>query len=84
MEPQILWRQYFLKCQGSEVKTLTLYQDNMSAMILEENGMASNTKRTKQINVRYFFIKDKVKSGELMIEHCGTDDILADYFTKPL
>jgi hypothetical protein len=84
MAPQILWTQYFLECQGFEVKTSTLYQDNMSAMLLEKNGMASSTKRTKHINVRYFFIKDKVESGEVTIEHCGTNDMLADYFTKPL
>eukprot|EP00957_Ditylum_brightwellii_P102937 7845175-Ditylum_brightwellii.AAC.1 len=31
-----------------------------------------------------FFIKDRVDSGEVKISHCGTGDMAADYFTKPL
>jgi hypothetical protein len=37
------------------------------------------------LNIRHdFFIKDRVDAGELSIKHCGTDDMIADYFTKPL
>ena len=36
------------------------------------------------IDIRYFFVKDRVESGDLRIEHCPTLDMLADYFTKPL
>ena len=84
MVPQILCTTYLLEYHGFEVKASTFYQDNMSAMLLEKNRMASSTKRTKHINVWYFFIKDKVESGEVTIEHCGTNDMIADYFTKPL
>ena len=45
---------------------------------------ASCTKRTKQIDIRYFYITDKVKSGEITIEYCPSEGIAADYFTKPL
>jgi len=31
-----------------------------------------------------FFVKDRVDKNELRIEYCKTNDILADYFTKPL
>jgi len=34
--------------------------------------------------VRYFFIKDRVDNGEIVIEHCPTAEMIADYFTKPL
>ena len=43
-----------------------------------------SSKRTKHINVRYFFIKDRVDSGELSIEHCSAEDMLGNNFTKPL
>ena len=36
------------------------------------------------MNVRYFFVTDKVKNKEMRIEHCPTNDMIADYFTKPL
>ena len=29
-------------------------------------------------------LHDRIKNGELEIEYCPTDDMVADYFTKPL
>jgi hypothetical protein len=82
--PQIEWTRLFLKAQGAKVCDTVLYQDNMSAILLEKNGKASSSKRTKHIHLRYFYVKDKVDSGDLRIEHCPTDQMLADFFTKPL
>jgi hypothetical protein len=82
--PQIEWTQLFLEAQGYAVRGTFLYQDNMSAMLLEKNGKASSSKRTKHIHIRYFYIKDKVDSGEIQLKHCPTEDMLADFFTKPL
>ena len=81
---QILCTRYFLEGQGYDVKDNTLYQDNQSAMLLEKNGRASSSKRTRHINVRYFFITDRIKSRELNVAYCPTGDMVADYFTKPL
>ncbi len=36
------------------------------------------------MNVRYFFIADRVKSNEIRIEYCPTGIMVADYFTKAL
>jgi hypothetical protein len=82
--PQILWTLYFLEAQGYKIKDNTLYQDNKSSILLETNGRGSSGKRTRHIDVRYFFIADRVKSGEIKIEHCPTGIMIADYFTKPL
>ncbi len=60
-----------------------LYQDNMSAILLETNGKVSSSKRTKNIKVKYFFIKDKVDQGEITIEHCPTEQMWTDINTKP-
>ncbi len=46
------------------------YQDNISAILLETNGKASRTKRTKHIQVKYFYIKEKVDSSEILLKHC--------------
>ena len=81
--PQDLWTLYFLKAQGYIIKDNVLYQDNLSSVLLEKNGRASSSKRTRHINVRYFFIADRVKSQEIRIEYCPTGIMLADYFTKP-
>ena len=61
-----------------------LYQDNKSTILLEKNGRRSSGKRTRHINIRYYFVHDRVKAGEIDIEHCPTDDMWGDFFTKPL
>ena len=80
--PQMMWTRYFLSNQGFDTDKLILYQGNKSAILLEENGRESSSSRTKHINTRYFYIKDHINSGEVAVEHCPTDDMLSDYFTK--
>jgi hypothetical protein len=41
-------------------------------------------KRSRHMNIRYFFLTDQVDSKRVKIEHCPTAEMLADYFTKPL
>ena len=82
--PQILWTNYFLYEQGFNTKDTVIYQDNKSAILLEKNGKNSSSRRTKHINIRYFFVKDRNEKGEINIEYCPTDIMIADFYTKPL
>ena len=84
MMPSILWTRYFLKAQGYHVSDNIIFQDNKSTMLLERNGKASSSKRTKHINVRYFFITDRISKGEVRVEWCPTKEMVADFLTKPL
>ena len=84
MMPAILWTNEFMRAQEYAVNDSIIYQDNKSAILLEKNSKASSGKKTKHLNIRYFFIKDRSDKGEIRIEYCPTDDMLADYFTKPL
>ena len=68
--------------QGYCVRGSKLYQDNMSAMLLEKNGKALNGNRTRHINIRYFFLKEKVDAGDSIIEHCTTEKIWGELSTK--
>lgn len=61
-----------------------VYQDNMSAILLEKNGQLSSSQRTRHIKVQYFFIKDRITDGEIQVVYCPTEDMLGDFFTKPL
>ena len=79
-----LWSREFLTAQGVDIEDSIPHQDNKSAILLETNGKASSSKRTRHINIRFFFVTDQVKKGNLTIRHCPTDQMLADYFTKPL
>jgi hypothetical protein len=74
----------FLTAQGHTLQKRVLYQDNQSAMLLEKNGRGSSSKRTRHINIRYFFVADRIANGEVKVEYCPTGDMLADFFTKPL
>ena len=82
--PQIIWTNYFLEGQGYKSRDTIVYQDNKSTMLLEKNGKISLSKRTKHINNRYFFVKDRQDRGEVKIVYCPTDEMIADFFTKPL
>jgi hypothetical protein len=82
--PAICWTRYFVESQGYEVQENIVYQDNQSAILLERNGKASSSKRTKHINIRYYFVTDRIKQQELTVEWCPTGDMVADFMTKPL
>ena len=81
---QILWTKYFFECQGYEVNSSTIHQDNKASIPLERNGKRSSKKGTRHINIGYFFITDKVQNGEIDIEYMPMGEMIADYFTKPL
>ena len=71
-----------LKPLGSDI---TIEQDNTSKIQLERNGWKSSSKRTKHINVRYFYITDRLKAGDISrVLYKPTSDIKSDYLTKAL
>jgi len=72
--PAICWTRYFMEAQGYHVEDNILFQDNKSSMLLETNGKASSGKRTKHINIRYFFITDRVSQGEVCVVSHGRHD----------
>ena len=80
----VIWTKHFLESQGYATSGTVIYQDNQSEILLERNGIKSTGKRSKHINVQYFFIKDRVSKKELAIEWCSSGDMLGDYFTKTL
>jgi hypothetical protein len=82
--PQMLWTRYFIEAQGYKVYKSILNQDSISVMFLERNGKGSSSKRKKHINMRYFFIKDRIRSGEITVKHFPIGEILGDHFTKPV
>jgi hypothetical protein len=82
--PMIIWTNLFLEAQGYGAKETILYQDNQSAILLEKNGRKSSGKRTKHLNIRYYFITDRISRKELSVVYCPTEEMIGDFFTKPL
>ena len=82
--PQAIWTGYFMEAQGYKLKENTILQDNNSTILLANNGRRSSGKKTRHINIRYFFITDRLeKHQELMIKYCDTGKMVADYLSKP-
>ena len=84
MMPIVVWSWYFLMAQGYGVTQNLLLQDNQSSILLERNGKASSGKRTRHINIRYFFITNRVNMKEVETKWCPTKEMVADFMTKPL
>ena len=82
--PFAIWLALFMDSQGYPIKKNILFQDNESAIKMEKNGKDSCTGRSRHINIRHFFVKDRVDKGELEVEYCPTKLMIADYMTKPL
>ena len=79
----LLWTMNFLREQDYAVKSVIL-QDNESSIKLERNGRKSAGQRSRHIDIRYFFVTDQIEKGNVEIKYCPTDDMEADYMTKPL
>ena len=73
---QMLWTQLFMEEQGYPIEKKILYHDNKSTILLETNGRKSAGKRSRALNVRYFFIANQVEKGKLISEYCPTDKMV--------
>ena len=80
---KILWTRLFLEAQGYEIKKNILYQDNKSTMLLLKNGKRSSGKRTRALNIWYFFLANQQNKGNLSVEYCPTGEMIGDFLTKP-
>ena len=81
---QAIWCKNFIEEQLNIKSKITLLQDNMSAMLLEKNGISSSGKNMRHLSIRAYWIADRVKDGEVVIKHEPTGEMVADFFTKPL
>ena len=82
--PYNIWLLMFLSAQGYVIKDNILYQDNTSTILMLKNGKNSCNGNSRHVNVRYFFVNDRVDKQEVKIEYCPTLQVSADFFTKPL
>ena len=82
--PNTIWAMNFMAAQGVPCKLSTLAQDNQSAIKLAKNGRMSAGHKSRHINIRHFWITDRLKSEGITLYHCPTENMLADFLTKPL
>ena len=80
---QVIWTRDFLIHQGYEMGAADIMQDNKSTIMLAEKGR-STSEKTRHINIRYFFVKDRINSKEIQLNYLSTNEMIADILTKPL
>jgi hypothetical protein len=59
-----------------------IYSNNLSSIQLAKNPVFHA--RTKHIEVHYHFVRERVLSGEVELQHVPTDRQTANIFTKSL
>ena len=64
---QVIWTRYFLKEQLYIIHDNVIYQDKQSVIRLDNNGRKSSRNRKKHINIRYYFITDRVLTQEASV-----------------
>ena len=80
---QALHTRMFLINQGYTVGPVIAYQDNMLCMVLIDRGR-SGAEKTRYIAIRYFWVKERVSTGEVVLVHKGIREMYANVLTKAL
>jgi hypothetical protein len=62
-------------------ESTTIYCDNQSCIRLSEHPVFHE--RSKHIEIKYYFIRDKVQEGEVKLEYIPTDEQTINILTKP-
>ena len=80
----MIWLSRFMEDMGYPMKKKVLYQDNKSAIQILKNGRMSSSRRSRHMDIKYFFLKDVLQREGIDLEYCPTAQMLVDFFTKPL
>ena len=79
---ELIWMRNFLTELGMKQKEFLLHCDSQSAIHLAKN--AAYHSRTKHIQRRYHWLRERVEEGEFALEKIHTDDNGSDMLTKNL
>ena len=79
---EIIWLTRLFKEVINLNKVPVLQVDNSAAVRLAQNPEFH--RRTKHIEIKYFFIRDKVSEGKIGIQHISAEHQIAVIMTKPL
>jgi uncharacterized lipoprotein YehR (DUF1307 family) len=78
-----IWLRKLISNLFDQILELTIiYCDNQSCIRLSEHPVFHE--RSKHIEIKYYFIRDKVQEGEVKLEYIPIDEQTKDIMTKPL
>ena len=76
------WMQKLLNDLHACVRPVKIMEDNQGAIAIAKNPVAHG--RTKHINIRFHYVRQAIEEGNIELEYCPTEVMIADIFTKPL
>lgn len=79
----VIWAHNWTKGQGYNLPVPILYQDNTAVVDILKKGPGAQM-RTRHISIRFHFLGDLMRRGEIKLMYCKTEDMLADGLTKSL
>ena len=59
-----------------------IFEDNQACIALSKNSLVNT--RSKHIDIKYHFNREKVESGEVVLKYCPSTEMITDVMTKPL
>ena len=83
MSNNILWLRQMLEQMGYVQPATRILEDNVSTIALLTNRV-THRQSTRHVNMRYFFVRDRIRTGEIVVEHVPGILQVADMMTKPL
>jgi hypothetical protein len=78
-----MWVSGFMSPLGLLRRPVVMFEDNQSTIAMVKNGNCT-AERTRHINVKYFWLHDKIKAGEIVLRYIESENNVADYFTKSI
>ena len=80
---EAIWmRQLLTDLRNNPTVATQIFEDNQSAICLAKNPQFHG--RAKHIVIKYHFIREQVEKGNVELQYCPTEKIVADMLTKRL
>ena len=81
---EAVWLKVFLNEIGEMAsdEAVKIFENNQGSIALAKNPKFH--KRTKHIDIRYHFVREKVEDGQVVLQYVSTTDKLADTMTKAI
>ncbi len=68
--------------KDNEKKAIKIFEDNQSAIKTASDEI--HNERSKHIDIRYHFIRERIRRKEIEVKYLKTEDMVADILTKAL
>lgn len=80
---EIKWLKILFEDFNIKILKAVIKEDNQSCLKLAADKEKINP-RTKHVDVKYHHVRDMYEEGEIELEYCSTEHMVADILTKPL